>query len=87
MLKILVRLYLILLVTYGAASYLVPEALLKVFDERYSRYTLEQLHGPLSLVQRAFATTPVEGWPALRDELATELAPLNIRINNHQALS
>lgn len=80
MFKILVRLYLILLVTYGAASYLVPEALLKVFDERYSRYTLEQLHGPLSLVQRAFATTPVEGWPALRDELATELAPISLRL-------
>ena len=89
MLKILVRLYLILLVTYGAASYLVPEALLKVFDERYSRYTLEQLHGPLSLVQRAFATTPPERWPALQDELAAELAPISLRLvpRDDQALS
>lgn len=89
MLKILVRLYLILLVTYGAASYLVPEALLKVFDERYSRYTLEQLHGPLSLVQRAFTTTPPERWPALQDELAAELAPISLRLvpRDDQALS
>ncbi|HCV79069.1 MAG TPA: two-component sensor histidine kinase, partial [Pseudomonas sp.] len=61
--KILVRLYLILLVTYGAASYLVPEALLQVFYERYSRYTLEQLHGPLSLVQRTFNQAPPARWP------------------------
>ena len=80
MFKILVRLYLILLVTYGAASYLVPEALLRVFDERYSRYTLEQLQGPLSLVQRTFNQAPPARWPALQDELAAELAPISLRL-------
>ena len=80
MLKILVRLYLILLVTYGAASYLVPEALLQVFYERYSRYTLEQLHGPLSLVQRTFNQAPPVRWPALQKELAAELAPISLRL-------
>ncbi len=80
MLKILVRLYLILLVTYGAASYLVPEALLQVFYERYSRYTLEQLHGPLSLVQRTFKQAPPARWPALQQELAAELAPISLRL-------
>lgn len=80
MLKILVRLYLILLVTYGAASYLVPEALLQVFYERYSRYTLEQLHGPLSLVQRTFNQAPPARWPALQEELAAELAPISLRL-------
>jgi len=80
MLKILVRLYLILLVTYGAATYLVPEALLKVFDERYNRFNLELLNGPLKLAQRTFAETPPERWPALLEGLNADLAPVSLAV-------
>ncbi|MDT3721256.1 ATP-binding protein [Pseudomonas oryzihabitans] len=80
MLKILVRLYLILLVTYGAASYLVPEALLRVFDERYNRFSLELMNGPLKLAQRTFAETPPERWPALLEGLNADLAPVSLEL-------
>ena len=80
MFKILVRLYLILLVTYGAASYLVPKVLLKVFDERYSRFSLEQLNGPLKLAQRAFAEAPTPRWPALLEGLNADLAPISLQL-------
>lgn len=80
MFKILLRLYLILIATYGAAIYLVPESLKHVFDERYSKYTLKQINGPLKLVQRTFGQTPAENWPALQKELADELVPIQMKL-------
>ncbi|WP_323149561.1 ATP-binding protein [Pseudomonas oryzihabitans] len=80
MLKILIRLYLVLLATYGAASYLVPEALVQMFSDRYSRYSLEQMNGPLKLVERTFVEAPLSRWPTLLADLNAEIAPLALQL-------
>lgn len=80
MFKILIRLYCVLLVTYGAASYLVPEALQQMFSDRYSRVSLEQMNGPLKLVERTFVETPISRWPALLAELNADIAPVTLQL-------
>lgn len=80
MFKMLARLYLIMLVTYGVALYTVPELVLKLFDERTITYNQQQIKGTLRLIQARFMHTPQDDWPALERELHEDFAPLQLRV-------
>jgi len=41
MFKVLLRLYLVTMVTFGAAIYLVPELIVTVFHERFMHYNVD----------------------------------------------
>jgi len=80
MLKMLGRLYLILVMTYGIALYVIPEVVLKLFDERNVTYNLEQARGTLTLIKQRFDQTPPTTWPALIKTLNADFAPLTLRV-------
>ncbi|WP_110972580.1 ATP-binding protein [Pseudomonas huaxiensis] len=80
MLKILVRLYLLTIITYAGAIFLVPEVILKVFNERYMAYNLEQARGVQGLIVRQFRQASESEWPALAKALAADFAPLAIEL-------
>lgn len=80
MFKMLARLYLIMLVTYGVALYTVPGLVLHFFDERTTTYNQQQAKGTLRLIQVRFSQTPLDAWPALERELHEDFAPLEIRL-------
>lgn len=80
MFKMLARLYLIMLVTYGIALYTVPELVLVLFDERTATYNQQQTKGILRLLQVRFNQVPQDVWPELERELKADFAPLQLRI-------
>ncbi|MET0948865.1 MAG: ATP-binding protein [Pseudomonas sp.] len=80
MFKMLARLYLIMLVTYGVALYTVPGLVLSLFDERTVTYNQQQAKGTLRLIQVRFSHTPQDAWPALERELQADFAPLQLRV-------
>ncbi|MEE4151324.1 ATP-binding protein [Pseudomonas viridiflava] len=80
MLKMLARLYLILLVTYTVALYAVPELVLKVFEERNLTYNHEQVRGTLKLIKTRFTQVPQTSWPQVEHELQEDFAPLQLRV-------
>lgn len=80
MFKMLARLYLIMLVTYGIALYAVPGVVLKLFDQRTTIYNQQQAKGTLRLIQLRFMQTPHDAWKALELELKADFAPLQIRV-------
>lgn len=80
MFKMLTRLYLIMLVTYSLAVYLVPEAVLKVFDERNFTYNMQEARGTLTLVRQRFVQAPEASWPAVEQELRADFVPLQLRL-------
>ncbi|WP_095168395.1 ATP-binding protein [Pseudomonas sp. Irchel 3H3] len=78
MLRILVRLYLITIVTFSAAIYLVPDLVVKVFHERFSSYNLDHSRGVQNLLVKQFQGVPSAQWPALAAELDQQFSPLQI---------
>lgn len=80
MLKILVRLYLLTIVTYAGALFLVPELILNAFNERYVAYNLEQARGVQNLIVKQFKRVPESQWPQVAQELAADFAPLAIEL-------
>jgi len=80
MFKMLTRLYLILLVTYGLALYVVPEAVLKLFDERNFTYNMEEARGPLKLIQQRFQAVPEATWGDVERALQKDFASLQLRL-------
>ena len=45
MFRVLLRLYLITIVTYSAAIYLIPKLTVQLFEHRYLDYNIEQSRG------------------------------------------
>ncbi len=45
MFRVLLRLYLITIVTYSAAIFLIPKLVIQVFEHRYVDYNVEQSRG------------------------------------------
>ena len=80
MLRILVRLYLITIVTFSAAIYLVPDLVVKVFHERFSSYNLDHSRGVQNLLVKQFQGVPSAQWPALAAELDQQFSPLQIAV-------
>lgn len=80
MLKILVRLYLVIIVAYAGALLLIPDAIVGAFHDRFMAYNLDQAKGVQSLIVRQFQQAPREQWPAVESDLAAHFTPLQVKL-------
>lgn len=78
MFRILFRLYLVMIVSYSAAIYLVPDLVIKVFHERFVTYNLDYSRGLQTLIVKQFHAVPETQWPALATGMDKDFAPLHI---------
>lgn len=80
MFKVLIRLYLVTIVTFGAAIYVVPELIVTLFHERFMNYNIDMSRGMQTLLVKQFHQIPSEQWPALASELDTKFDPLRVNL-------
>ncbi|MBA1189253.1 two-component sensor histidine kinase [Pseudomonas entomophila] len=80
MLKLLVRLYLLIIVAYAGALLLVPDAIFGAFQARFMAYNLDQAKGVQALVVRQFKQVPEARWPEVERQLAEDFAPLRLQL-------
>ncbi|CAG8863587.1 Sensor protein RstB [Pseudomonas fluorescens] len=80
MLKILIRLYLLIIVAYAGALLLIPDAIVGAFHGRFMAYNLDQAKGVQSLIVRQFRQVPQAQWAQVEQELAQSFAPLQLRL-------
>ncbi|WP_455927025.1 ATP-binding protein [Pseudomonas capeferrum] len=80
MFRVLIRLYLITIVTFAAAIYLVPRAVIQLFEHRYMSYNIEQSRGMQSLIVKEYQRVPVEQWANVTVRLAADFAPLKVQL-------
>jgi two-component system OmpR family sensor kinase len=78
--KLLIRLYLVTIVSYSAAIYLVPELVIRLFHERFLAYNLDYSRGLQTLMVKQFRAVPSEQWPALAAQMDKEFDPLHIQM-------
>jgi len=78
--KILIRLYLVTIITFAGAIYLVPELIVTLFHDRYMNYNVDISRGMQNLLIQQFKQVPAQQWPQLARELDTEFAPLRIHL-------
>lgn len=78
MFRLLFRLYLVTIVSYSAAIYLVPEVVIKLFHERFVTYNLDYSRGLQTLIVKQFHAVPQAQWAALAAEMDEEFQPLHI---------
>ena len=78
MFKLLIRLYLVTIVTFAAAIYGVPEVIIHVFHERFMNYNEQMSRGTQGLLVKQFEHVPEAQWPALAADLNARFQPLNI---------
>ena len=84
MFRVLIRLYLLTIVTYSAAIYLIPMGIIEVFHNRYMNYNIEQSRGLQSLIVRQYHSRPVERWSEVTDQLGRDFAPLKVQLLHRQ---
>ncbi|MBK5008230.1 sensor histidine kinase [Pseudomonas sp. S60] len=80
MLKILVRLYLVIIVAYAGALLFIPDTIVGLFQDRFMAYNLGQTKGVQSLIVRQFHQVPKAQWPAVEQALAEDFAPLQVQL-------
>ncbi|WHS58052.1 ATP-binding protein [Pseudomonas sp. G2-4] len=78
--KLLIRLYLVTIVSYSAAIYLMPELVVRLFHERFLTYNLDYSRGLQTLMVKQFRAVPSEQWPALAAQMDEEFDPLRIEL-------
>ena len=78
MFRLLFRLYLVTIVSYSAAIYLVPEVVIKLFHERFVTYNLDYSRGLQTLIVKQFHAVPQAQWAALATGMDEEFQPLHI---------
>ena len=78
--KLLIRLYLMTIVSYSAAIYLMPELVIRLFHERFLTYNLDYSRGLQTLMVKQFHAAPVAQWPALAAQMDKEFDPLRIEL-------
>ncbi|MGY2262730.1 ATP-binding protein [Pseudomonas sp. SDO55104_S430] len=83
MFRILFRLYLVTIVSFSAAIYLVPDLVIKVFHERFVTYNLDYSRGLQTLMVKQFKAVPSEQWPALAAEMDEDFKPLHIVLSRN----
>ncbi|MNU43713.1 Sensor protein RstB [compost metagenome] len=83
MFRILFRLYLVTIVSFSAAIYLVPDLVIKVFHERFITYNLDYSRGLQTLIVKQFKAVPSEQWPALAADMDKEFDPLHIVLSDN----
>lgn len=80
MLRILIRLYLITMVTFSAAIYLMPDLVIKVFYERFQNYNLDYSRGLQTLIVKQFHAVPAGQWPAMATQMDQDFRPLQVTL-------
>ncbi|MBN2993151.1 two-component sensor histidine kinase [Pseudomonas cedrina subsp. fulgida] len=80
MFRVLLRLYLITIVTYSAAMYLVPTLVIQLFEHRYMNYNIEQTRGQQKLIVKQYQRAPVERWSQVTEQLGHDFAPLKVQL-------
>ena len=80
MFRVLLRLYLITIVTYSAAIYLIPKLVIQLFEHRYMNYNIEQSRGLQKLMVKQYQRAPVERWSQVTDQLSRDFAPLKVQL-------
>ncbi|MFJ7882783.1 ATP-binding protein [Pseudomonas sp. NPDC096917] len=80
MFKILIRLYLVTIVTFAAAIYLVPTLIVTVFHDRFMNYNVDMSRGMQTLLVKQFHALPAEQWPALAHQLDAQFDPLRVNL-------
>ncbi|MCU1761862.1 ATP-binding protein [Pseudomonas sp. 14P_8.1_Bac3] len=83
MYRILFRLYLVTIVSYSAAIYLVPDVVIKIFQERFVTYNLDYSRGLQTLIVKQFHAVPEAEWPALATEMDKQFSPLHIVLSRN----
>ena len=83
MFRILFRLYLVTIVSFSAAIYLVPDLVVKVFQERFVTYNLDYSRGLQTLIVKQFHAVPAEQWPTLAAEMDKDFSPLHIVLSSN----
>lgn len=78
--KLLIRLYLVTIVSYSAAIYLMPELVIRLFQERFLTYNLDYSRGLQTLMVKQFRAVPSEQWTALAAQMDKEFEPLRIEL-------
>ncbi|WP_323155397.1 ATP-binding protein [Pseudomonas alvandae] len=78
--KLLIRLYLVTIVSYSAAIYLMPELVIRLFHERFQTYNLDYSRGLQTLIVKQFRAVPSAQWPALAAQMDKEFEPLRIEL-------
>ncbi|WP_053143657.1 ATP-binding protein [Pseudomonas sp. P97.38] len=78
--KLLIRLYLVTIVSYSAAIYLMPELVVRLFHERFVSYNLDHSRGLQTLMVKQFHAVPREQWPALAAQMDKDFEPLRIEL-------
>ena len=80
MFKILIRLYLVTIVSFAMASYLVPGVIVSLFHERFMNYNVDMSRGMQTLLVKQFHHLPPEQWPSLAQELDTQFQPMRVNL-------
>ena len=80
MLKLLVRLYLLIILAYAGAILVIPDTIVSIFSGRYSAYNLDMAKGVQSLLVQQFRQAPRAQWPAVAAELNGRFAPIEIKL-------
>ncbi|NWE67052.1 HAMP domain-containing protein, partial [Pseudomonas tolaasii] len=80
MFRVLLRLYLITIVTYSAAIYLIPKLVILAFEHRYMNYNIEQTRGQQKLIVKQYLRAPVERWSQVTEQLGRDFAPLKVQL-------
>ncbi|WP_085656996.1 ATP-binding protein [Pseudomonas sp. B11(2017)] len=78
MFRILFRLYLVTIVSFSAATYLMPDLVVMVFRDRFITYNLEFSRGLQSLITKQFRAAPPERWPEVAASMDKDFQPLHI---------
>ncbi|MES2868582.1 MAG: ATP-binding protein [Pseudomonadota bacterium] len=80
MFKILTRLYLVTIFTYGAAMYVIPELIVTLFHDRFMSYNVDMSRGMQTLLVKQFHQVPAEQWPGLARDLDSQFKPLRVNL-------
>ncbi|MDZ5602811.1 ATP-binding protein [Pseudomonas sp. RP23018S] len=80
MLKLLVRLYVLIILAYAGAILVIPDTIVSVFNNRYSAYNLDMAKGVQSLLVQQFRQAPQAQWPAVVADLNARFAPIEIKL-------
>ena len=80
MFRVLLRLSLIIIITYSAAIFLIPKLVIQLFEHRYLDYNVEQSRGMQKLIVKQYLRAPVERWSQVTEQLDRDFAPLKVQL-------
>lgn len=80
MFRVLLRLYLITIITYSAAIFLIPKLVIQLFEHRYLDYNVEQSRGMQALIVKQYLRAPVEHWSQVTEQLSRDFAPMKVQL-------